>query len=207
MQRLKIMSTIESIMNSDTTSILNICLEIEGLLCLLERRGDATHKNVTQLLRSKSAALRDAVERLSESDFTECDEGDMASIAEDTAIVPDTIPACSIELESKPEKESAETVVENVVKKMEEPKAEASSLAVEKAAINDAVPIELTINDKFRFRRELFGNSDVDLAEALQVAASMASAEEAEDYFYNDLCFDPEKDVVKDFIRVVTSRF
>lgn len=204
MQHFKIMSRQESIMNSDTTSILNICLEIEGLLCLLERRGDATHKNVTELLRTKSAALQEAVARLSDSDFIES-YAETTPISDEAAIETDSCPGCAIELESKSEAETV-TAAEPEVNE-EELKAEAVPTPTEKAAINDAVPIELTINDKFRFRRELFGNSDIDLAEALQVAASMTSAEEAEDYFYNDLCFDPEKDVVKDFMRVVTSRF
>ena len=73
--------------------------------------------------------------------------------------------------------------------------------------MNDVAPLELTVNDKFRFRRELFSNSDVDLADALQVASQMSTPEEIEDYFYNDLCFNPEDEVVKDFMRIVTKRF
>ena len=34
-------------MNTDTYNLLNICLEIEGLLCLVERRGETIPKNVS----------------------------------------------------------------------------------------------------------------------------------------------------------------
>lgn len=66
---------------------------------------------------------------------------------------------------------------------------------------------EFTLNDKFRFRRELFGNSDIDMNEALDVVNAMTSREEVEDYFYNDMCWDPNNDDVKDFIRIVTAKF
>lgn len=67
--------------------------------------------------------------------------------------------------------------------------------------------VEFTLNDKFRFRRELFGNSDIDMNEALDVVDAMTSREEVEDYFYNDMCWDPKNEDVKDFIRIVTAKF
>ncbi len=67
--------------------------------------------------------------------------------------------------------------------------------------------VEFTLNDKFRFRRELFGNSDIDMNEALDVVDAMTSREEVEDYFYNDMCWDPNNEDVKDFIRIVTAKF
>ena len=66
---------------------------------------------------------------------------------------------------------------------------------------------EFTLNDKFRFRRELFGNSDIDMNEALDVVNAMSSRDEVEDYFYNDMCWDPANDDVKDFMRIVTAKF
>lgn len=200
-------------MNSETTSILNICLEIEGLLCLLERRGDSTHKNVTALLRSKSAALQEAVERIAQVQGEESESELQVEVVNQPELQTITYVASDdseqIELGDFDASDEDEEEVEDL--KLEqtadfEPVNVGNPEPAEKSAINDAVPIELTINDKFRFRRELFRNSDVDLVDALQIAASMASIEEIEDYFYNDLCFDPEKDVVKDFMRVVTSR-
>lgn len=64
-----------------------------------------------------------------------------------------------------------------------------------------------TLNDRFRFRRELFRNSDEEFKETLDVIGSMSSMEEAEDYFFNDLCWDPAKEEVKEFMAVVVKHF
>lgn len=64
-----------------------------------------------------------------------------------------------------------------------------------------------TLNDRFRFRRELFRNSDEEFKETLDVIGSMSSMEEAEDYFFNDLCWDPAKEEVKEFMAVVAKHF
>ena len=50
-------------MNTDTYNLLNICLEIEGLLCLVERRGETIPKNVSDLLLAKTEALRNGMIR------------------------------------------------------------------------------------------------------------------------------------------------
>ncbi len=44
-----------------------------------------------------------------------------------------------------------------------------------------------TINDRFRFKRELFNNSDINFNETLARVASMEGYEEAEDYFVDEL--------------------
>lgn len=64
-----------------------------------------------------------------------------------------------------------------------------------------------TLNDRFRFRRELFRNSDAEFRETIDVIGSMSSMEEAEDYFFNDLCWNPESDDVKDFMSIVAKHF
>ena len=61
-----------------------------------------------------------------------------------------------------------------------------------------------SINDKFRFRRELFSNSIQDYNEAIDIIAAMSSYDEAEDYFYNDLCWDPDNTEVKAFMEIVS---
>lgn len=64
-----------------------------------------------------------------------------------------------------------------------------------------------TINDRFRFKRELFGNSDPELSNALDLINVMRSIDEAEDYFYNELGWDAENEDVKDFMRIVRAYF
>lgn len=60
-----------------------------------------------------------------------------------------------------------------------------------------------TLNDKFRFRRELFGGSDALFYGTVDRVEKMASASEAEEYFYGDLSWNPADQNVKDFMRIV----
>lgn len=64
-----------------------------------------------------------------------------------------------------------------------------------------------TLNDRFRLCRELFRNSNEEFKETLEVIGSMADMEEAEEYFYNDLCWDPDKEEVKEFMAIVAKHF
>ena len=64
-----------------------------------------------------------------------------------------------------------------------------------------------SLNDKYRFRRELFGNSDVEFLDALNLITAMKSYAEAEEYFYDDLGWRPDADDVKDFLAIVRMHF
>lgn len=60
-----------------------------------------------------------------------------------------------------------------------------------------------TLNDRFRFKRELFANSDVNFNAALAHVAELDSYEEAEDYFLGELNFDPSRDEVTEFLEIL----
>lgn len=78
----------------------------------------------------------------------------------------------------------------------------------EGVVINDILqPATFSLNDRFRFRRELFDYSDEDMDDAIKVASAMSSVEEVEDYFYNDLCWNESDPNVIDFMRIITARF
>lgn len=64
-----------------------------------------------------------------------------------------------------------------------------------------------SLNDSVRFRRELFGNSQAEYNDALDMVQSMHSYGEAEEYFYDDLAWNPTNDDVKDFMEVVRKHF
>lgn len=64
-----------------------------------------------------------------------------------------------------------------------------------------------SLNDSIRFRRELFGGSQAEYNDALDMVQSMHSFGEAEEYFYDDLAWDPTSDDVKDFMEVVRKHF
>lgn len=64
-----------------------------------------------------------------------------------------------------------------------------------------------TINDRYRFRRELFGNSDTSMADLLNMIEAMSSVTEAQDYVYSDLEWDPDNEEVQEFMTIVTRYF
>lgn len=87
---------------------------------------------------------------------------------------------------------------------------EESSLTVEeKIAINESRDLRhaFTLNDKYRFRRELFANSDIEMTDTINLISAMSSLSEAEEYFYEDLQWDPNSDEVIDFIAIIKKHF
>lgn len=65
----------------------------------------------------------------------------------------------------------------------------------------------LSLNDRFRFRRELFGNSDVRMTETLALLDTMDGYAEAREYLTEDLGWDVEEPVVKEFLALVENHF
>lgn len=82
-------------------------------------------------------------------------------------------------------------------------------IAVEVPSRDDARSLRqmFTINDKFRFRRELFGNSETEFADTLNLVSAMGSLAEAEDYFYGDLEWDADSEEVEAFMEIITRYF
>lgn len=77
-------------------------------------------------------------------------------------------------------------------------------LAREKAADLSGA---FSLNDRFRFRRELFRGSQQEMDEAIEALSQMSTAEEAREYIYDDLCLDPADDNVKAFMEIITNHF
>ncbi len=64
-----------------------------------------------------------------------------------------------------------------------------------------------TINDRYRFKRDLFNSSDADFNTSLALVASMDSYEEAEAYFLGDLQWQPQREEVIDFLEILKNYF
>ncbi|MBQ6938417.1 MAG: hypothetical protein IJN35_01070, partial [Muribaculaceae bacterium] len=65
----------------------------------------------------------------------------------------------------------------------------------------------LSLNDRFRFRRELFGNSDVTMNDTLNLIDTMNDYNEALEYLTQDLEWSPEEPVVQEFLQLVERHF
>ncbi len=64
-----------------------------------------------------------------------------------------------------------------------------------------------TLNDKYRFIREVFGGNESDFADTLAVLDDMDSFKEAEDYIVSDLMLDSSNPDVADFLDIIASNF
>ncbi len=184
-------------------SMLNLTFEIEGLLSLLQRRDDEGVNEVKSLLETKVKALYQGILG---SEATVVSEAPEALEAPEVQELPELheVPAApelpEITVVDEPVIDTpvvSETVIEDT--------APVTSPVVE-APSEVSLPV-FTINDKFRFRRELFANSEADFVDTLNVLSAMSSYEEAEDYLYNDLCWDSESDEVADFMTIIKDYF
>jgi hypothetical protein len=63
-----------------------------------------------------------------------------------------------------------------------------------------------TLNDRYRFCRELFGNSRGEMAEVIDTLSAMRSMDEIEEYLYDTLQWDAANPEVEAFVAVVSAR-
>ncbi len=186
--------------NSNYEQMLALCYELEGLLALSLERKETTPDMVVGMITEKAKRLS-AMASMSPVESVSADsdaEKEAAAVqyeqAEDACMTcqPEPEPVAAAQPVNKPEP---------VAKPAPMPVAEPKRAEVKEQAF------AFTLNDKFRFRRELFGGSDADFADALQVAEAMTSREEVEDYFFNDLCWNPANEDVVAFMDIITARF
>lgn len=99
-------------------------------------------------------------------------------------------------IDSEPEAAPVEAEVANL----------ANIATVATADASDKGSMTLSLNDRYRFQREIFDGSAESLNAALEALARMTSPAEVEDYFAAS-DFDLEAEAVKDFLRLATRRF
>lgn len=126
-------------------------------------------------------------------------------------------PEPEVEIEPEPEEELEPEIVPEIeaepepeiIKNVDETSPEAIITLDEAFIRNKAKDLKsaFSLNDTFRFRRELFGNSAADMNDAIDLVNAMNSYEEAEDYFINDLGWDAESDEVGEFMEIIRNHF
>lgn len=210
--------------------------EFEGLLELAELREDKIG-SLYPLMKKKLEVINALFEEtdLSEDSFDESDEEEDVDFGEEEIVEENDTEAESVlpEKETEPVISEVEPVVvsevieEDVVapdvnedsaveveypqETEESGKAEESGKESkeEKTTLFSAVGPKpaFCINDRFRFRRELFNNSDADFNSAMDMVAAMDDYEEAEDYFIGALGWDVENPEVMDFMAIIRNYF
>lgn len=63
------------------------------------------------------------------------------------------------------------------------------------------------LNDRFRFRRSIFGGSDAEFNTTMTHIASLDNYSEAEDFFLTDMGLDPADEDVADFLEIIRNYF
>lgn len=129
-------------------------------------------------------------------------EPEVIPVPEPVAI-PEPEPEPEPELEyDEPEEETHE---KPVATEHEKP-----AVVTEDATVNSQAmrgKLVFSINDRYRFKRELFSNSDAEFNNTLALVASMENYDEAEDYFLTELGWDEEAEEVTDFLAVIRKYF
>ena len=117
--------------------------------------------------------------------------------APETTIKPEPMP------EPSPKPEPAIAQVEKTVETPQPVSATSPTSPSKQPGSRRPVSSVFNLNDKFRFRRELFGNSEVAYVECLNMLSAMYSLDEATDYLYEDLNWDPNNEDVKSFVEIL----
>lgn len=179
---------------TDTNTLIRLTIEIEGLLRVLAERNDA---DVRALLAEKSEIHSAAIRQYL---------GQTVPVAEpepEPAPLPEPEPEAPVrEPEPAPvtEPEPMPVPVPEVPAAQEPVLCEAPATETTE---NQKLLRAFTLNDKFRFRRELFNGDIEDFADTLSLLAHMPSYDEAVDYLTNDLLWDTRNPAVEDFFAIL----
>ena len=206
-------------MSLNYNDLLRTAYEIEGLLALHSQRPGNTVADVDRLIAEKVAILAQAfplvtdaeplkeAQKEPENEVENEAENKIENKAENEAIAASALEEEKMMAEepvpapAKPEAEPEMPVVNDTI---DTPLSLEEKLARERAR---DIFRAFTLNDKFRFRRELFRNSQEEFDDTLNVISQMSTIAEAEEYIYDDLCWDPANEDVKAFMDVVTKHF
>lgn len=204
---------------NDYEVMLNLTFEIEGLIMLLRQRDDEMTNEIKKLLVQKVSQLNDALVSDASSGVSESKDITDTELAEISEMPEITVEPSEKSISAEKDAETENNGLDAEMTEIEEmPEATVASTETPISQNNTEPGIHsphvhqkglptFTLNDKFRFRRELFANNEADFNETLNVLSAMSSLSEAEDYLYNDLCWEPSDENVADFMAVLTEYF
>lgn len=184
---------------TDINTLISQNLELEGLLKILLER-DSVHARalLAQKIETYSAAVHQFLaEREQNTPAQEVKAGQLVAEGSTIAEQAQTVEVKDEEAvsdEVDPEMDAAAEAIE---------RGEQHAAAETTARTSESLLQAFTINDKFRFRRELFNGDEEDFDETLQLLAHMPDFEEARDYLEHDLLWDPKNDDVQAFLEIV----
>lgn len=204
--------------------------ELEGLLAALRQYGDNLPEATLAALKRKADEVARLVNEIPEPKPTEKTIKAPAPIVEEEKTI--EVPEPVIEEETTVEEAHVPVIEEAPAPIVEEEPAVMPPVfnpqASEKSApaVAETMPAEplrvsdklhrtiskdlrraLSLNDRFRFARELFGNSVPKLDNALTAIEDMGTLEEAEAYLLGDLGLNAEDETAAEFMTIVKNHF
>lgn len=162
------------------------------------------------------SALNPTEEKAWDIDYTQDDDiyPEISTETEDkdNIIADDNLTETDIHIEAnikeETEEETKEETKEECLNNVGEERTTPITMDVKLAQQNSKdLKKAFTLNDRFRFKRELFGNSDNDFVDAINLVSAMQSLTEAEEYFYEDLGWDSESEEVQEFMSIIINHF
>ena len=212
-------------MDNSLETLLKQVLELEGLLLIAVKRGDDAPGMVYDMIRQKAAAIGGMAEV--KAPYNEQGIDALPDDEPDDDITVEFVDEPELEAEQpvaepavEPEPEAEQPVAEPAVEpepvaevepELEpEPDPDDQPLTLDEALQRDMTKDlrqAISLNDRYRYRRELFGNSDSVMNETLNLIEAMHSFDEAEDYFYNDLQWEHDSPEVADFMVIIKNHF
>lgn len=195
---------------NDIDSLLRQNLEIEGILRVLLNRDSAEAR---QMLGEKAASMAHAVQQWLQN---------AEACGNDAVLSADKEPAREDndgQADSHRPADIVETLDKEQAQGAEEPdQTELAEAAIERGQHEHAhaaaprhnggspkVLKAFTLNDRFRFTRELFKGNEGDFSDTLRLLADMDTYAEAEDYLFNDMMWDAAEPGVADFMAILSS--
>ena len=178
--------------------------ELEGLLELAQLREDKIEE-LSPLILARLSALTEISEDEAPSDEISEDEGPSDEISEKespsphVAIEPRKLSEAPItpEIAVQPSNLSEAPITPEVAVQPRK----LSDAQIEKKTAK--API-FCLNDRFRFKRTLFGGSEAEFSSAMKTIAEMDSYEEAEQYFLESYNWEPGDQEVIDFLDILS---
>lgn len=182
-------------MENSINSMLDQLYEIEGLLLVMQRRHDNPSPHLIVELKAKLNLLMHKVTDIE-------NELNSSNIVAPQKPEPKPEPPAPV-AEPKQELEPEPTVEPPAFVTKPEPVQEPESKPGSKREIMST----FSINDRFLFLRELFDGNEQRFNEAITHMESMHNINQVSDYITQDLLFDPSREEVKEFIRLVSLNF
>lgn len=213
-------------MTTILNKIIQLNIELEGALRVAANRPSQEAIDSAKLKFAEISAL---FAMLQPSDFVAQNESEQTKLKEEEAECGESEPLDEPQIKTAPdfiEEAAAVVAPEKKFVETEEPDEETPEVEEISDYEQDA-PVEqpkekpepqnhreradirklFTLNDKFLFRRELFGNNDEEFNTTLELISFMHSFDEVQEYAYEDLGWDKADSKVKDFMDIVKGYF